>query len=162
MNPILLIIFQGLARNLFFLHPTNLHEIIDIVRSLKRSKSSGFDEISVNLLKKIIHPIAIPLTHIFNLSLSTGRCPNSLKLAKVIPVYKKDESSLITNYRPISLLPSLSKILEKLVYKRLFKFLTDNDLLIPNQFGFRKGHSTDQAIIQLYDRITDSLSKKGT
>ena len=143
-----------------FLNPTNLHEVTDTVRSLKRSKSSGFDEISVNLLKKIIHPIALPLTHIFNLSLSTGRCPTSLKIAKVTPVYKKDDSSLITNYRPISLLPSISKILEKLVYKRVFKFLTNNDLLSPKQFGFRKGHSTDHAILQLYDKITHSLSQK--
>ena len=143
----------------FFLNPTNVHEVTDTVRTLKRSKSSGFDEISVNLLKKIIHPIASPLTYIFNLSISTGRCPDSLKLAKVTPVFKKDDSSLITNYRPISLLPSISKILEKLIYKRLFKFLTDNDLLVPNQFGFRKGHSTDQAMLQ-YDKITGSLSKK--
>ena len=86
--------------------------------------------------------------------------PNSLKLAKVIPVYKKDDSFLISNYRPISLLPSISKVLEKLVYKRLFKFLINNNLLNPNQFGFRKGYSTDYALLQLYDKITESLSNR--
>ena len=118
------------------------------------------DEISVKLLKKLVYYITLPLTHIFNLSLSTGRFPNSLKLAKVIPVYKKDDSSLISNYRPISLLPSISKVLEKLVYKRLFKFLINNNLLNPNQFGFRKGYSTDYALLQLYDKITESLSNR--
>ena len=64
------------------------------------------------------------------------------------------------NYRPISLLPSISKILEKIVYKRLYSFLNKNNLIIPNQYGFRENHSTDYAISQLYDKITDSLSKK--
>ena len=86
--------------------------------------------------------------------------PKSLKIAKVIPIYKKDDPSQITNYRPISLLPSISKVLEKIVYKRLYSFLNQNNLLIPNQYGFRKNNSTDYAILQLCDKITDSLSKK--
>ena len=148
------------CENSLFLSPTNSNEIINIVRSLKSSKSSGYDEISVSLLKQIIYHIDSPLTYIFNLSLSTGQCPNSLKLAKIIPIYKKDDPSLISNYRPISLLPSISKVLEKIVYKRLFNFLNDNNLLIPNQFGFRKGCSTDYAILDLYDKITESISNK--
>ena len=110
-------------------------------------------------LHTIVH-ITSPLTHIFNLSISAGKCPNSLKIAKVIPVFKKDDPSLLTNYRPISLLPSISKILEKIIYKRLYFFLNVNNLLIPNQFGFRKGHSTDYAIIQLLDKITESFANK--
>ena len=73
---------------------------------------------------------------------------------------KKDDPSLLTNYRPISLLPSISKILEKIIHKRLYFFLQVNDLLIPNQSGFRKGHSTDLAIIQLLDKITKSFVNK--
>ena len=95
------------------------------------------------------------ITHIFNLSLSTGKCPNSLKLAKVIPIYKKDDPSLINNYRLISLLPSLS-----IIFKRLYNFLKQNNLLIPNQFGFRKHNSTDYAILQLCDNIIESFSNK--
>ena len=146
--------------NSLFFNPTNVHEILDVVKSLKSSKSSGNDEISVNLLKKIIFHIASPLAHIINLSLSVGMFPKSLKIAKVIPIYKKDDPSQITNYRPISLLPSISKVLEKIVYKRLYSFLNQNNLLIPNQYGFRKNNSTDYAILQLCDKITDSLSKK--
>ena len=148
------------CQNSLFLYSTHNHEMITIVKHLKSSKSSGHDGISVYLLKQIINCIATPLSHIFNLSLSSGKCPNSLKLAKVIPIYKKDDPSLISNYRPISLLPCISKVLEKIVYKRLFNFLKQNKSLIPHQFGFRKDHSTDYAILHLYDRIVNSLSKK--
>ena len=86
-------------KSLFF-NPTNVHEILDIVKSLNSSRSSGFDGISVCLLKKIIHNIVDPLSHIFNLSLSTGICLNSLKIAKIIPIFKKDDPSQISNYRP--------------------------------------------------------------
>ena len=76
----------------------------------------------MNLLKQIIYTIAAPLEHIFNLSLSTGTCPNLLKIANVIPIYKKDDPTQISNYRPISLLPSISKLLEKIIYTRLNSF----------------------------------------
>ena len=75
-------------KTLFF-KPTSIHEILNIVRSLKPSKSTGHDGISVHLLKKIIYNIALPLSHIFNISLTSGICPNSLKIAKVIPIFKK-------------------------------------------------------------------------
>ena len=143
-----------------FLNPTNIHEILEIVRLLKSTKSSGYDELSINVIKQIIHYIASPLCYIFNLSLSTGLFPQSMKTAKIIPIYKKNDASIISNYRPISLLPSLSKILEKIVYKRLYSFLDINKILISNQYGFRKNHSTDYAILQLCDQIAASLSKK--
>ena len=75
----------------------------------------------------------------------------------MIPIFKKGDRSEIKNYRPISLLPSMSKILERLVYKRLYYFLLNNNILIPNQFVFRKGHSTDLAIIQLCEKIIESF-----
>ena len=105
-----------------FLSPVNCSEVYDITQSLKNCFSAGHDEISSNLLKKIIRPILIPLTHIFNLSLSAGVYPHSFKLAKVVPIHKKDDPAYISNYRPISLLTSFSKILEKIVYKRVDKF----------------------------------------
>ena len=87
--------------------PTDQHEILKIVKTLKSKKSTGHDGISTKLLKQLIRNIASPLEHIFNLSLSTGCCPDLLKLAKVIPVYKKDDPTQVTNYRPISLLPCI-------------------------------------------------------
>ena len=146
-------------KSLFFT-PTDEEEIFKIVRTLKSGRSTGYDGISMNLLKKVITYIIAPLTYIFNLSISTGKCPNSLKIAKVIPIYKKDDPSLLTNYRPISILPSISKILEKIIYKRLYIFLNVNNLLVPNQFGFRKKHSTDYAIIQLLNKVTECFSNK--
>jgi len=152
-------LFNGTENSLFFI-PTNENEILDIVRSFKMSKSCGYDGISVFLLKKISHCLASPLVHICNLSLSTGIFPDSLKIAKVIPIYKKDDSTQIKNYRPISLLPVISKILEKIVYKRLYSFLQENNTLICNQFGFRKGFSTDYALIQSCDKIIQALNNK--
>ena len=146
-------------KSLFFT-PTDEEEIFKIVRILKSGRSSGYDGLSMNLLKKVITCIIAPLTYIFNLSISSGKCPNSLKIAKVIPIYKKDDPSLLTNYRPISILPSISKILEKIIYKRLYNFLNVNNLLVPNQFGFRKKHSTDHAIIQLLNKVTECFVNK--
>ena len=140
--------------------PTNQHEILKIVKALKSKKSTGYDGISTKLLKQIIRNIVIPLEHIFNLSLSAGCCPDLLKLAKVIPIYKKDDPNKVTNYRPISLLPCISKILEKIIYKRLDSFLSLNKILIPAQFGFRKKFSTDFAITKLLDKVVHSLSEK--
>ena len=110
-------------KNSLFLTPTNDYEIINVVQLLNSTKSSGHDSISVHLLKQIIFNMVTPLTYIFNLSISTGVFPHLLKIAKVIPIYKKDDSSVLSNYRPISLLPSISKILEKIIYKRLSTFL---------------------------------------
>ena len=147
-------------QNAMFFISTHEHENLTIVKGLKAKKSSGYDGISTKLLKQIIPNIVLPLEHIFNLSLSTGCCPDLLKIAKVIPIYKKDDPSLVNNYRPISLLPSISKILEKLVYKRLDSFLSLNNILISSQFGFRKKFSTDFAITKLLDNVIQSLSNK--
>ena len=150
---------RPLSKTILF-DTTTQSEIITITKNFQSKRSTGYDGLSMKLIKQIIYSIAAPLEYIFSKSLSNGTCPNLLKIAKVIPIYKKEEKDKVTNYRPISLLPSLSKILEKLVYKRLLSFLTINNILNQNQFGFRKNHSTDFAIIQLLDKITDLLAKK--
>jgi len=91
--------------------------------------------------------------NLFNLSLSTGIVPSSLKVAKVIPIHKKGDKTSVNNYRPISLLSIFDKILEKLMYKRIYNFLVKNNVLYHYQFGFRKGHSTILALIELTDPI---------
>ena len=150
---------RPLSKTIFF-NTTTQSEIISITKNFKSKRSTGYDGFSMKLIKQIIYSIAAPLEYIFNMSLSVGICPNLLKVARVIPIHKKEDKTNVTNYRPISLLPSLSKILEKLVYKRLLSFLIINNILNQNQFGFRKNHSTDFAIIQLLDKITDLLAKK--
>ena len=143
-----------------FFNPTNKEEIFKVVNSLKNKKSYGSDEISNNLLKLIIPYIINPLVHIFNISLLSGVFPSDMKIAKVIPIFKKDDSTLLSNYRPVSILSSFSKILERIVYNRLSSFLVVHTLLNSSQYGFRKFHSTDLALLDLVDKISNALAKK--
>ena len=94
-----------------------------------------------------------PLTVIINQSLCTGVFPDNLKLAKVVPLFKKGNPHLLDNYRPISLLSTLSKIFEKVVFQQVYSYFTNNKLFYENQYGFRKHHSTELAAIELIDRI---------
>ena len=87
--------------------------------SLKPNKTPGYDNINVNVVKKIYEEWKTLLMHIFNLSLSTGIFPDKIKIAKVSPIFKTDKKDLLTNYQPISVLPCLSKILERIMYDRL-------------------------------------------
>ena len=92
-----------------------------------------------------------------NLSFSTGIFPNVLKIAKVLPLFKGGSSQDINNYRPISLLSIFDKIIEKLMHKRLYAFLDENNILFKNQFGFRKSNSTSHAMIKITEHIRDSM-----
>ena len=91
--------------------------------------------------------------HISNLSLETVIFPDTFKIAKVTPLFKGGENYELGNYRPISVLPCFSKILEKIMYNRLYKYLTDNSILYKKQFGFQEGHSIEHAVVQLTDQI---------
>ena len=105
-----------------YLFPTNETEIKKTVSRLKSKKSSGYDGISNILLKSIIDEIYVPLTVIFNKSFKEGIFPDKMKIAEVIPLYKlKGQKDILNNYRPVSLLPVISKILEKLVHKRVYQ-----------------------------------------
>jgi len=112
------------------------------------------------LLKKVIPEILIPLKHIFNQSLATGTLPNKFKIAKVIPIFKSGDALDPSNYRPISLLSTFSKILEKIVHNRLFTYLDSNSLLSTQQFGFRPKHSTTHPMTLLLNQVTTSLNNK--
>lgn len=112
-------------------------QIYKELRNLKRKKATGLDNFPPGLLKDAALVIAKPLTYIINLSLRSGTVPPEWKEAKVLPLFKSGSSTEIGNYRPISLLPILSKILEKVVYSQLVSYLESNNLLPDNQFGFR-------------------------
>jgi len=137
--------------------PTNRAEIINIVSSFRDNKSPGHDNIGPKLLKLILNFIIDPLVHIYNLSFATGCVPLHLKIAKVIPVFKKGDKTNPSNYRPISLLSIFDKILEKLMYKRLYSFLNKNSILYQYQFGFRRHHSTSLALLELTDSLYSHL-----
>ena len=143
-----------------FMSPTDHQEIEKIVSKLKGKKSCGHDQISSSFIKHVIHNISIPLASIINKSLESGKVPHTFKLAKVIPIYKKKEHNLFSNHRPISLLPSFSKILEKVVHYRVYKFLDKHNIFCPSQYGFRQNHSTVDAVTELIFNITKSMDNK--
>ena len=97
--------------------------------------------------------------YIFNLSLAKGIFPDDLKIARVTPVFKVGNGNEVGNYRSISILSCFSKILERIMCNRLFKYLTTNEILYKKQFGFQEGHSTEHAIMQLIDNINNSFEK---
>ena len=142
------------------MHPTNETEIIKIVQQLNSTKSSGLDGISQYIIKQVVHVIAKPLVHICNISFLSGKVPNNFKIGKLIPVFKKGDPHTFSNYRPITLLPCFSKILEKLVYNRLLEHIDKNNLLSDSQYGFRKKSSCGHALIDLHDYILNNLNKK--
>ena len=144
-------------KNSFFVTPTNCTELLKIIAKLKNSKSPGYDNIGPSLIKDVSVLIVDPLVHIFNLSLLNGCVPDKLKIAKVIPVFKKGDRSQPTNYRPISLLSIFDKLLEKLMFSRLISYLEGNNILYNYQFGFRKNHSTSSALIDVVDKIYENL-----
>ena len=126
---------------------------------LANKNSCGFDGISTNLLKIIEPAITKPLTILTNQVLCTGMFPDKLKIAKVIPIHKKCDATIFNNYRPISLLPAISKVLEKIIYDQLSCYLNDSKLLFNNQYGFRSMHSTEYAALELIDRIITQMDK---
>ena len=133
-----------------------------VINSLTNKSSVGIDGISTILLKCIAPSIIKPLTLIINQIMKTGVFPNKMKLAKVIPIYKKEDPTQVTNYRPISLLPVLSKVVEKTIAKQLSEYFEENKLFNPNQYGFRTGHSTEHAALELVDKITSQMDNNET
>ena len=117
----------------------------------------GYDGIDMCMLKQIIPHILTPLRHICNTSLSQGIFPDEMKIARIIPLFKSGDKQNVSNYRPISLLPQFSKILEKIFNNRLIHFLTSNNLLYLRQYCFRKNMSTSMAIMELVENITNAM-----
>jgi hypothetical protein len=143
-----------------YLSPMDYNEILKILQDLKPKKSAGHDRLTPELLKQIDTHIAYPISILTNKSITSGVVPEFLKLSKVIPIYKSKSRDEFANYRPISLLPTLSKILEKVIHKRLYTFLDSEKQLNDNQFGFRKKHCTTDAVTKFINDIGKSLDNK--
>ena len=140
-----------------FLQPTDKEEITHIISSLNSNKASGTNSIPYRILFLLKNEISKQLADLFNISFITGVFPSVLKTAKVVPVFKKDSKLDYNNYRPISLLPNIEKILEKLMYKRLYTFLNNNNAIYNLQFGFRQQYSTSHALINITENIRKAL-----
>ena len=147
-------------QNLFSFSRISEMDILRICNQLKPKLSSGADFISTKLLKEIAPFIITPLHYLINLSLETGFVPPELKLAKIVPVFKDGNSHEFTNYRPISLLSSLSKLFEKIVSRQLIRFLNVNEILYEHQYGFRSGHNTSHPVLHLTNKIYNALNQR--
>ena len=144
------------------LSPTNEIEVTKIVQSLKSKNSAGLDNISNKLLKDIIYSVRKPMTIVFNMSIAQSIVPDNMKIAKVTPLHKNGSIYDCNNYRPISLLAVISKVLEKIIYVRTVRFLNKHNILQDTQFGFRKNYSTSDATMKFVGDVLEGLDKNFT
>lgn len=143
----------------FFFAPTDEEEVNKIITQLKTDSAPGYDGLNNKIIKLCSHALVAPITFLCNLSLFSGTVPECLKIANICPIHKAGDAKDPANYRPISLLTGLSKILEKVVNKRLLTYLENKNLLSDNQYGFRLGRSTEDAVTNLGDYITHNLDQ---
>ena len=143
----------------FTFSSVNTECVLEVVKSLESKKSLDIMGCNTFLIKRFVNSIIRPLTHIINLSLINGYFPDSLKTSRVCPVFKQNDRSCMNNYRPISLLPAFSKIFEKIVFNQLFAYLSFNNIISPNQFGFQKGKSTSHALLKIINYITTAFNE---
>ena len=144
---------------IFSVLPVHPDLIDEILSNLKNSKSCGIDSIDTYVLK-LIKPCIIPaVTHIVNLSIQSATFPEKWKFSKIVPLYKKDDPLNAKNYRPVALIPILSKVLERAIFIQMIQFLETNNLFHPSHHGYRPGHSTCTALIELYDSWVEALER---
>ena len=140
--------------------PVTESEVLDKLSNLDISKAADAYDIPVKVIKLIRKEICKPLTTLINLSFCNGYFPTSLRYAKVIPIFKANSKLQVSNYRPISLLSIFNTIFEKLMYSRLFDFLTKHKILYPHQFGFQKHKSTSLAILDVCTKLIQAIEDK--
>ena len=135
------------------------NDVIKALDKLKPKTSCNQDKISNKLLKYVKHELAWPLMYLINQTFEHGIFPNQLKTAKVTPIFKKNENYLFSNYRPVSVLSSVSKVFERIMHDQIYKHFDDLKLLFNSQYGFRPKHSTEFAALELIDRIILEMDK---
>ena len=128
-------------------------------RSLKSGKAEGLDRIPTRLLKHSADIVVKPVTFIINTSLRTAKVPCDWKSARVIPLFKKGKADEMGNYHPISILPVLSKVLERAVHIQMYRYLQQNKILSPYQRGFQKCHLTELAALSFSDNIRRNMGQ---
>jgi len=141
------------------LQNTTPEHILKIIKKLQPKNSCDANGVSTKMIKLVGEEISFPLAHIFNISLREGVFPDKLKLCRVIPIFKSGNPLDCDNYRPISLLSSISKILEKIVSQKLIKHLLENDLLYVHQYGFLPNRSTEHNLLQIVNYISKALDE---
>ncbi|KAK9877197.1 hypothetical protein WA026_016945 [Henosepilachna vigintioctopunctata] len=142
--------------NFFFL-PVMGNEILSTIKGLKNKKCTGTDYMTARILKHVAALVSEHLAHLINLSIASGRFPSVLKVATVIPVHKKNDPNIISNYRPVSILSVFSKVIEKIVFDRVNNYLNKYKIISNNQHGFRAGRSTQTAAVSLVGYVHECL-----
>ena len=153
------IFMKNPLNNSIFINPTHPEEVNNIINSLK-NKSTSDTKICALKAASTLPKFNLLLTNIINSSFESGIFPSQLKIAKVVPIHKNGTKTDVSNFRPISLLSSFSKIFEKTMHNRVSKFLEDNNALHDMQYGFRSGRSCEHALLAANNEILSSLSKK--
>ena len=145
--------------NSIFLSPCTPQEVFNLITKLKDRKARRTIDIETRFIKLANPVISTFLSNLFNVCLNTGVYPDSLKIAEVIPIFKKGCSTQTTNYRPISLLCQFNKIFEKLLHTRIYSYLIRYNLLNDRQFGFRKNSSTTLAISKIHNDLLHNIDQ---
>ena len=145
--------------NSLFLQPTCPSEMEHVIKNFNSKKAIPLDHVRIKFIKMSGSIISIYLFDIFNNCISSGVCPDMLKTAQITPIYKTGSHEKCSNYRPTSLLPPINKVFEKLLYDRLYSYLEHNKLLTDCQYGFKRGLSTELAINDLQNFLTQNIGK---
>ena len=140
--------------------PTTVNNICQLLGGLSSNKATGIDKISCKIIKMATPAIADSLTYIFNQAIALSSFPDEWKMARVVPLYKGGQRNIPGNYRPISVLPAISKVMERILYNQLDNYLTEFELLSSTQFGFRNSHSTATALLDCTNEWYVNIDKK--
>ena len=151
--------FIDANQNSFMFFDCTVNEVHNVIKNLK-NKRKGLDEIPIAIYKKICDIISKFICDFINNSMSTGVFPDSLKIARIVPIHKSGSKRDTNNFRPISILPTLSKVFEKVMHKRMMKFIEKYKLLYSDQYGFRNRKSTSDAILKFTDLCYEALNDK--
>ena len=135
------------------LSPTTPAEVEALCEALDPGKGVGWDGVSPRVVKGVARELSGSLSRLFNLCMREGHYPACFKVARVVPVFKGEDPTVFSNYRPVSVLPTLSQIFERVLRARLEQFLSRHRVLTPGQYGFRAGHSTTMAVLDMVERV---------
>ena len=158
-DPLKTLLVKDIRLEPFQLRPAHPDTIDKIIKALKNSKSAGVDFLDTAAIKLISDDIVPAITHIVNLSIMYSKFPAAWKHAKIIPLHKKDDILNPKNYRPVAILPILSKILERVIFEQVVEYFDKNHLFHPNHHGFRKNHNTCTALLQMYDGWVEAAER---
>ena len=147
------------SQTVFEFKPITIDNVTRTIDSLKPKSSKGIDKISNKLLKFVKKELVSPITNLINNMFRDGEFPDALKVAKVTPIYKDKDIHQFQNYRPISILSSVSKVFERIIYNQIYEHLKSNNLLYKSPHGFRTLHSTETASLELLDNIITEMDK---